>query len=205
MSNRLITISREYGSGGHEVGVLLAERLGIPIYDKELLTLAVKDDNLTPDFMEKFDEKKAPTSFSLLFGNMSSMGYQPTANDLTFFKTAETMKQLAEMGDAIIVGRCADYVLRDLNPLNIFIYSDLDFKVKRRLELFKEHEGHEVSADDMKKKILFVDKQRAKYYEYYTDRRWGDIHNYDICINTAKVSIAEAVEIIVNFIEKNKS
>ncbi len=202
MSNKLITISREYGSGGHEIGVLLAQRLGIPIYDKELLTLAVKDDTLTPDFLEKFDEKKAPTSFSLIFGNMSAIGYQPSANDLTFFKTAETMKQLADMGDAIIIGRCADYVLRELSPLNVFIYSDMDFKINRRLALLKEHEGIELSPEDMKKKILFVDKQRARYYEYYTDRKWGDIHNYDICINTAKVSIAEAVEIIVNFIEK---
>ena len=204
MRNKLITISREYGSGGHEVGVLLAERLGIPIYDKELLALAVKDDTLSPDFLEKFDEKKAPTSFSFFFGNTSSMGYQPTANDLTFFKTAETMKQLADMGDAIIVGRCGDYVLRDLNPLNIFIYSDMDSKIKRRLALLKEHDDAEVTPEEMRKKIVFVDKQRARYYEYYTDRQWGDIHNYDICINTARVSIPEAVDMIVKFIEENK-
>lgn len=204
MSNKLVTISREYGSGGHEIGVLLAERLGIPIYDKELLTLAVKDDTLTSEFLEKFDEKKAPTSFSLIFGNMSAVGYQPSANDLTFFKTAETMKQLAEMGDAIIIGRCADYVLRDLNPLNVFVYSDMNFKIKRRIALLKEHEGIELSPEDMKKKILFVDKQRARYYEYYTDRKWGNIHNYDICINTAKVSIPEAVDIIAKCLEKDK-
>lgn len=204
MSNKLVTISREYGSGGHEIGVLLAERLSIPIYDKELLTLAVKDDTLTSEFLEKFDEKKAPTSFSLIFGNMSAVGYQPSANDLTFFKTAETMKQLAEMGDAIIIGRCADYVLRDLKPLNVFVYSDMDFKIKRRIALLKEHEGIELSPEDMKKKILFVDKQRARYYEYYTDRKWGNIHNYDICINTAKVSIPEAVDIIAKCLEKDK-
>ncbi|MBQ4100462.1 MAG: cytidylate kinase family protein, partial [Oscillospiraceae bacterium] len=79
-----------------------------------------------------------------------------------------------------------------------------DFKIKRRIALLKEHEGIELSPEDMKKKILFVDKQRARYYEYYTDRKWGNIHNYDICINTAKVSIPEAVDIIAKCLEKDK-
>lgn len=201
MNKKIITISREFGSGGHEIGLLLSKKLGIPFYDKELLSMAVENDGITEDFMKLFDEKTAPTHMPYIFGKMSVVGYQPTANDTTFFKTAQAMRNIADNDSAIIIGRCADYVLRDYDTFNIFIFADIKSRVERKLALLKENENQIISDAEMEKRIHTVDKQRAKYYEFYTDRKWGSIHNYDICLNTSKINIEAAAETLANILK----
>ncbi len=203
MANQIYTIGREFGSAGQYVGQALAERLGIKFYDKELLQAAAKDSGFCEEIFENHDEK--PTNsflYSLVMDTYSAGGYSTASfldmplNHKVFLAQFEAIKKIAEQESCVIVGRCADYALAD-NPdcLNIFIKADMDYRIK---DVSKRMNVTESKAKDL---INKNDKQRASYYNYYTSKRWGDAKSYDLCLDTSKLGIDGAVDLILKYRE----
>lgn len=209
MGNHIYTIGREFGSGGYEVGRMLAERLGIKLYDKELLAQAAKSSGFCKEIFENHDEK--PTSsflYSLVMDTYSGGSYSSAPfldmplNHKVFLAQFDTIKKIAEQESCVIVGRCADYALAD-NPdcLNIFVHAEMEDRISR---ISKRKDLTENKARDL---IQKTDKQRASYYNYYTCKKWGDSRSYDLCLNTSKISKEACVDMILEFrnrMNKNK-
>lgn len=203
MSNKIYTIGREFGSGGREVGEKLAAKLGIKLYDKELLQQAAKDSGFCEEIFENHDEK--PTNsflYSLVMDTYSVSGYSAAPfldmplNHKVFLAQFETIKKIAEKESCVIVGRCADYALSD-NPdcINIFIHADLDVRIKnvsRNLNI-TENKARDI--------INKTDKQRASYYNYYTSKKWGDSKSYNLSLDAGKLGTDNCVEMILKFRE----
>lgn len=203
MANKIYTIGREFGSGGREVGEKLAAKLGIKLYDKELLQQAAKDSGFCEEIFENHDEK--PTNsflYSLVMDTYSVSGYSAAPfldmplNHKVFLAQFETIKKIAEKESCVIVGRCADYALSD-NPdcINIFIHADLDVRIKnvsRNLNI-TENKARDI--------INKTDKQRASYYNYYTSKKWGDSKSYNLSLDTGKLGTDNCVEMILKFRE----
>ncbi len=203
MSNKIYTIGREFGSGGKAVGEKLAERLGIKLYDKELLQQAAKDSGFCEEIFENHDEK--PTNsflYSLVMDTYSVSGYSAAPfldmplNHKVFLAQFETIKKIAETESCVIVGRCADYALAD-NPdcINIFIHADMDIRVRN---VCKSLNITENKARDI---INKTDKQRASYYNYYTSKKWGDSKSYNLSLDAGKLGIDNCVEMILKYRE----
>lgn len=195
MKNKfIITIGREYGSGGGEIGRRLAKYFDIPCYDKELLTIVAKESGYCKEYFEKYDEK--PLKVLSYFGYESYSNTLPINHQL-FLKQFHLIQKLASEKSCIFVGRASDYVLREFNNVvNIFIHGDFEFRRKRAII---EHSVKEdISASVVKK----IDKERASYYKYYTDSYWGDAKNYHLCLDTSFIGIDEVVTMIIDFIEK---
>lgn len=203
MANKIYTIGREFGSGGREVGEKLAAKLGIKLYDKELLQQAAKDSGFCEEIFENHDEK--PTNsflYSLVMDTYSVSGYSAAPfldmplNHKVFLAQFETIKKIAEKESCVIVGRCADYALSD-NPdcINIFIHADLDVRIKnvsRNLNI-TENKARDI--------INKTDKQRASYYNYYTSKKWGDSKSYNLSLDVGKLGTDNCVEMILKFRE----
>ncbi len=201
--DRIITIGREFGSGGREIGIRLSQRLDVPFYDKELISLAAKHGGLDKGFVEAHEEQ-APTLLTPGFGrqDFSSFMYQPSYSDTIYFKQCEVLKEIAEKGPCVIVGRCADYVLRDYNTVNVFIYSDMESKILRKRAMAPEKADY--TDEEMEKWIAKINRGRKRYYEHYSSGRWGDVENYDLCINTSRADVDGAVATIAAFLENLK-
>ncbi len=206
MGNQIYTIGRELGSGGYTVAKLLSERLGIKLYDKELLTQAAKDSGFCEEILENHDEK--PTSsflYSLVMDTYSGGNYSSAPfldmplNHKVFLAQFDTIKKIAERESCVIVGRCADYALAS-HPdcLNIFVHADMDDRIKR---ISIREDITENKAKDM---IQKRDKQRASYYNYYTCKKWGDARSYDMTLNTSKIPLEECVDLILEYRKKMK-
>ena len=203
MANKIYTIGREFGSGGREVGEKLAAKLGIKLYDKELLQQAAKDSGFCEEIFENHDEK--PTNsflYSLVMDTYSVSGYSAAPfldmplNHKVFLAQFETIKKIAEKESCVIVGRCADYALSD-NPdcINIFIHADLDVRIKnvsRNLNI-TENKARDI--------INKTDKQRASYYNYYTIKKWGYSKSYNLSLDDGKLGTDNCVEMILKFRE----
>lgn len=203
MANKIYTIGREFGSGGREVGEKLAQKLGIKLYDKELLQQAAKDSGFCEEIFENHDEK--PTNsflYSLVMDTYSVSGYSAAPfldmplNHKVFLAQFETIKKIAEKESCVIVGRCADYALSD-NPdcINVFIHADLDVRIKnvsRNLNI-TENKARDI--------INKTDKQRASYYNYYTSKKWGDSKSYNLSLDAGKLGTDNCVEMILKFRE----
>ena len=203
MANKIYTIGREFGSGGREVGEKLAAKLGIKLYDKELLQQAAKDSGFCEEIFENHDEK--PTNsflYSLVMDTYSVSGYSAAPfldmplNHKVFLAQFATIKKIAEKESCVIVGRCADYALSD-NPdcINIFIHADLDVRIKnvsRNLNI-TENKARDI--------INKTDKQRASYYNYYTSKKWGDSKSYNLSLDAGKLGTDNCVEMILKFRE----
>ena len=196
MEKFIIAISREYGSGGRHIGELLAKDLGIPFYDKEIIQMASERSGLSPGFIEKSDES-IPNTFlhNLKYSGYSSYDsisfYDTPVTDKVFLAQSSAIKDLASQGNCVIVGRCADYVLRD-NPalVTIFIRGVLEDRVRHAVK------NYGLAGENAAEKIRKIDKSRTNYYKYYTSRQWGDIHNFDLIINSSFTGINSAVEVI---------
>ena len=199
MKHNIITIGREFGSGGHEIGARLAKRLGMKFYDKELIKAAAEKMGCCENFVESNNEK-TPGVFARSVSFSKGATYtQLSPEDNVYVCQSLAIKEFAEEGNCIIVGRCADYILRERDDVvNIFVYASLEERVGRKMLLSE----NEKSAAAIKKEIIATDKRREKYYNFYTGNRWGDSRNYHICIDTAKIGIDGAVDIIVDYIEK---
>ena len=203
MGNYIYTIGRELGSGGYTVAKLLAKRLGIKLYDKELLAQAAKDSGFCEEIFENHDER--PTNsflYSLVMDTYTGGNYSAAPfldmplNHKVFLAQFETIKKIAEKESCVIVGRCADYALSD-NPdcINIFIHADLDVRIKnvsRNLNI-TENKARDI--------INKTDKQRASYYNYYTSKKWGDSKSYNLSLDAGKLGTDNCVEMILKFRE----
>ncbi len=207
--DKVITIGRQFGSGGHEVGYRLAKKLNIPFYDKELLTLTAENSRFAEEYLKKMDEHKPGflsggssgfASGAVIGGGegMMSHYYNLSANDQIFLEQGKVIKELASKGPCVIVGRGSDYVLKDFGSINIFVFAPIKDRVVRKMALDEEKKA---TADEVRKYIEKTDKTRAKYYEYYTHDRWGDAAHYSLCVNTAEVGIDGAVDVICKYVE----
>ena len=200
-TNLVITIGRQFGSGGRQVGRLLAEKLDIPYYDKELLAEAAKDSGICQEIFENHDEK--PTR-SLLFslvtgvqmhGDPGSMYMDMPLNHRIFLAQFDAIRRIASEGPCVIVGRCADYVLRDKpNAVSVFVKADIRQRVERAVSLYG------VDPARAEETVRKADKQRASYYNYYATATWGDVNNYDLCVDTGKLGIDGTVELIEQYL-----
>lgn len=197
----VITIGREFGSGGHEVGVKLAERLGVKCYDKELLELAAKESGLCEELFASQDEKPTNSFLYSLVMDTYSLGYSNTYMDMpinhkVFLAQFDTIKKLADKESCVIVGRCADYALED-NPYatSVWIKASLDERIKRIKRIY------ELSDSKAAELIQKTDKRRASYYNYYSSKKWGEAKSYDLCIDSGIVGIEGAIDLIMHFIE----
>ena len=204
--NTIITIARQFGSGGHEIGRRLSKRLGIPIYDKELITHAATESGLSEEVLHYFDEK--PTNsllYSLSTGSYSMgdggvLNYSLPVNQQVFQAQFDAIRTLAEQNDCIFVGRCADYALdKHEGLISVFIYADLNDRMQRVAEYDK------ISPAEAKTRIAKSDKRRANYYNFYSGKKWGVAGTYDLCINTSTVGYDNAVELIAKFVEMKKA
>ena len=197
MDNKIIvTISREFGSGGRKIAEDVANRLNIEYYDNAIVEKVAQKTGFSKDYIEENDQKltgnslfnfSVPGSYSssMVFGNSESL------QDTMFFTESNIIKDLAYKSSCVIVGRCADYVLSKMpNCLNVFIYSDIDSKIRRVVEDYK------IEDSNIEKLLKDRDKIRSKHYQYYTGRTWGDCHNYDLSINSDFVGLDTAVNII---------
>lgn len=200
--NLVITIGRQFGSGGRELGRKIAERLGIKYYDKELLSHAASDAGLSKEFVESNDERfprfiSSNLAFSMGFSNMS--WYQnPTSisADSIYETQTQVIRQLAAAGPCVIVGRSADYVLRD-NPLlvNIFVHADADTCIDRIIS--RSDTTSRTKANQLRER---TNKLRASYYNFYTDKRWGDAASYDLCFDTSRLSTDAIAQLVAQYV-----
>ena len=198
-TNSVITIGRQFGSGGRQVGELLAKRLNIPYYDKQLLAEASKDSGICEEMFEDHDEK--PTR-SLLFSLVTGMQVRGDAgtmdmplNHKIFLAQFDAIRRIASEGPCVIVGRCADYVLKDKkNAISVFIKADMASRMERAVQLYG------VNPDKAEEAVRRADKQRASYYNYYATATWGDVNNYDLCVDTGKLGIEGTVELLERYI-----
>ena len=204
--NLIITIGREYGSAGKEIGTVLADSLGIKCYDKELLAKAAKESGMCQEIFENHDEKPTNSFLYSLVMDTYSMGYSTSVfNDMplnhkVFLAQFDAIKKLASEESCVIVGRCADYALEEFpNEISIFISADIEARIQRIMRIYS------LTEDKARDVILKTDKKRANYYNYYSNKKWGEAKGYDLCINSAKVGVEGAVEIIENYIKTKKN
>ena len=197
MVNRyIITIGRQFGSGGREIGQKLSERLGIAFYDKELIRLASKQSGLKEEFFERVDEQKHFSLFPGILGLRTSLtddffSNYYLSNESLFRIQSEVMKNLAALGPCIFVGRCADYVMKDEKEcLNLFISSDLNDRIMRIAA------SHNITEGKAKELIERTDKGRSSYYNYFSGKTWGAAESYHLCVNSSLLGIDETVSLI---------
>ena len=200
MKNRVITISREFGSGGRLIGQKLAEKLGVPMYDKTILDRIAEESGFSREMMEEA-EKKALHGFlyslSSAFGTGETGPESLSLNERFFLAQFDTIREVAEEGSCVIVGRCADYILRGYPEVtNVFLYAEEGDKIKRAVEEYG------VPEKDVKKIMHDTDKARANYYHYHTGRKWGDPVNYNLCIDTGYIGIDDIVDLILFYVER---
>ena len=190
----IITIGRQHGSSGREIARLLAEKLNYKCYDKEIVDEAANHSDFSRDLIDAFDEKRM--SAFILHAGGYGLNENFRLNMQVVSAQFEAMRDIAEKGNCIFVGRCADYILRDHDDLiSVFILGDMD----ERLKCLERRQGlDEVEA---RKKIKEVDKDRSSFYRYYSDHTWGDAQNYDMCINSSKLGVEGTVQVILDYIK----
>lgn len=193
LMKKIITVGREFGSGGRELARRLAQELNFDYYDKEIITEISKHTSLSEEYVKQVVEHRPHYLYPITTGqSISYVGEYAFQQVQTIYGAqSEIIKSMAEKSDCVIVGRCADYILRDYKPCRIFVYANIESRVKRCME--RSGEDEKLTEKEMKRHILALDKERAKYYEFYTDRRWGDKLNYDLCINTSFLEIKKLV------------
>jgi cytidylate kinase len=194
--NYFITIGRQFGSNGYSIGKMLAEKLNIAFYDKELINIASEKSGLGKEFFENADEKSSHSLFGGLFGLRNSLLDEVYSNNYlcneTLFKIqSEVIRDISERQSAVFIGRCADYILKDnLNCINVFIHADMADRIKR------VSESQRISDKESLSLIQKADKQRAAYYNYYTSKEWGKAVSYDLCINSLLLGIEGTMNLI---------
>lgn len=196
VKKRIITISREFGSGGHRIGEIAAETLGISFYDQKLLEKIAEETGFTKDFIEEtaeYSTAKNSLLFNLVINRSLNDCTEPTPADTIYFAQAKIIKEIAEKEACVIVGRCSDYILRDRKDcLNVFIYSDEEDRAHRILERYGK------TDKPIQKRIADKDARRKIYYSHYTDRPWGVPQNYDLCLNSGSLGEERCVKMLVD-------
>ena len=188
MKNRVITISREFGSGGRTIGRRTAEKLGIPCYDAELIQKIAEESGFTADYIKEEGEYAHRGFLASAFDNRT---FGPTNQDKLWIIQRSIIIDLAEKGPCVIVGRCADYILKDkADCLTVFIHADMEYRAER---IVKEYGERDESPEQ---RLKDKDKRRAAYHRFYTDMKWGQAQNYHLCLDSGKLGIEKCVEII---------
>ena len=205
-TNTIITIGREYGSAGREIGYKVADYFGIKLYDKEMLARAAKESGICQELFETHDEKPTSSFLYSLVMDTYSLGYSAGSyadmpiNHKVFLAQFDTIKKIASEGPCILVGRCADYALEDFdNVLSVFIHADMNARIRRIARIY------DLTDAKAKERIVKTDKQRASYYNYYSNKKWSDADSYNICLDSSVLGIdgtAEAVERLVEIKEQ---
>lgn len=197
----IVTIARQYGSGGREIGEKVAAALGIAFYDKELITMAAQKSGMSPNVLHTADEKASNSLlYTLAMGSSiygaSTLNYDIPINDRLFITQCDIIKNLAEKGSCVMVGRSADYVLRD-NPrhISVFIYAKLEDRIRRVME------RHSLSEADARNLIAKTDKRRANYYNFYTGQKWGKYDNYHMSLDSSLLGIDGTAKLISQLAE----
>lgn len=200
-TSTIITIGRQYGSGGRQIGQELAQIFGIKCYDKELLEHAANDSGICKELFENHDEKPTNSFLYSLVMDTYSFGYSSAAftdmpmNHKVFLAQFDAIKKLASEGPCVMVGRCADYALADMkNAFSVFIHADLDHRIQRVSQKYDK------TASAAKDIILKTDKSRSSYYNYYTNKKWGEASSYHLCIDSGKFGVEGSVKAIVEAI-----
>ncbi len=202
MEKYVITIGRGYGSGGRTIGKMLSEVLGIPYYDRDLLRLASDDSGINEQLFAKADEKIKKSLLFKIASNVYKGELIPpdsddfVSNDNLFNYQAKIIKELASTETCIIIGRCADFVLKDYpNLVRLFVHAPLQDCIKTMVDLTGK------SEKEAEKQILAIDKHRAEYYKYYTGREWENAKHYDLCLNSSKLGFDKCVEIVKSYLD----
>lgn len=203
----VITIGREFGSGGKYIGEKLAEELGIKLYDKEILDKAAEEMGIDLEVLEAIDEKQEQSFwYTYAMGMYSSAESienmtEVPSNERLFVEQAKIIEELAEKEDCIIIGRCSNVILKNKpNVLNIFVYSsDMNFKINRKMKY-----GNFKDVFEAEKMIETTDEERAKYYNYYTNKEWGNKDDFDLLIDTSKIGVDNTVKLIKDYINFKK-
>ena len=202
MEKKIITISREFGSGGRTVGRMIADRLGIPFYDKELVDQIAVESGFAPKFVEEHGEHSPGSSlFSYAFAPQGVPGVMNGLSTADFLWNIQcsVILQLAEQGPCVIVGRNADYILKDRpDALHLFVYADIAYRADRIVHKYGE------SDKSPEARLNEKDKRRRVNYQHYTGRNWGQAQNYDICLDTGTLGIEQCVDIVCGVVEKSK-
>lgn len=198
---KLVTISREYGSGGRKIGKLLAERLGVPFYDKEIIDKAVEESGFSRELIESA-ELKAKSSFAYNLASAlnfsEGIGASPlSVNEKLFLAQFQVIKEISENNEGVIVGRCADYVLKDMPGVtNVFVYAETEDRIKRAVEEYGDN------PEKIAQTVATIDKARQNYYNYHTCQKWGDYRNYNLSINSSYITEDEAAALIAEYVER---
>ena len=202
--NTVITIGRQFGSGGRDIGEKLASHYGIAFYDKDLLKRAAKESGICPELFENNDEKPTSSFLYNLVTDTYSFGYSSPYIEMplshkVFLAQFDTIKKIAQEGPCVIVGRCADYALSDFgNRISVFIYAPLEDRIKRITDKYPDVND----PSKIKDMIIKTDKSRANYYNYYSSKKWGRADSYDLCMNSSILGIDGTVDLISDFIDK---
>lgn len=192
----IISIGRQFGSGGHEIGEKLAKKMGLKLYDKELLKLIAKDSGLCEKVLESYDEK--PTNsllYSIVMDVYPSVMYSgPTIDQQIYQATYDTIRRLSATS-CVIIGRCADYILRDCPELvSVFVHASTDFRAER---VMAEYHVTDAKAREM---LIRTDKKRASYYNFQSEKKWGMAASYDLCLDSSVLGIERSVDLIMDYI-----
>ncbi|MCF2554880.1 AAA family ATPase [Faecalicatena contorta] len=206
-TNTIITIGRQFGSAGREIGYKVAEDLGIKLYDREMLDRAAKESGICQELFETHDEKPTNSFLYSLVMDTYSLGYSAGSyadmpiNHKVFLAQFDAIKKIADEGPCILVGRCADYALEEYdNVLSVFIHADLDSRIRRIARIY------DLTDAKAKELILKTDKKRSSYYNYYSNKKWGSAESYHMCLDSSVLGIsgtAEAIEKLVELKENN--
>lgn len=201
-TNTIITIGRQFGSGGREIAEIIAKKLNIPMYDKEMLAVAAKDSGICQELFESHDEKPTNSFLYSLVMDTYSIGYSPNAymdmpiNHKVFLAQFDAIKKIANEGPCVLVGRCADYALESYpNCLSVFIHADLDARVQRIARMY------DLTTAKAKDMIVKTDKKRSTYYNYYTNKKWSSAESYELCLDSSKLGIQGTADAIISYIE----
>ena len=196
----VITVGRQYGSGGREIGTMLAEKLGIAYYDDMLLKEAAKESGLCEELFHSFDERPKSFLYSIAMDpysfSMNSVTARGNIEQQVYLATYETIKKLADKGPCVLIGRCADYALKDRDDvINIFITAPLENRIERVAR------RNDISLEEAKDRIKKTDKSRASYYNYYSSKDWGEAKSYDLCIDSSLLGIEGTVALLEKMIQ----
>ena len=193
--NTIINIGRSFGSGGGYVGQAIGKKLGIPFYDNELISKVAEENGYSKGLFAKGEEKQSLFSVSSFFasGRLSYLDSGYVNDNVMFSIQSEVIRSIAQKGDAVIIGRCADYILRDMDCLDVFVCAPLDYRIQRLVD--NEH----ISPEEAETLIRRKDRTRETYYNYYTFGSWGQASNYDLCVDSSILGIDGTAAFIIDF------
>ena len=205
-TNTIITIGREFGSAGREIGYKVAEAFGIKLYDKEMLARAVKESGICEEIFETHDEKPTNSFLYSLVMDTYSMGYSGNTytdmpiNHKVFLAQFDAIKKIADEGPCILVGRCADYALESYkNVVSVFIHADMNARIRRIARIY---DLTDAKAKDL---IIKTDKKRSSYYNYYTNKKWSDAESYELCLTSSELGIEGTAKAIIDYVRLKES